>query len=306
MPVMKILIAGGSGFVGRYLIKQLLQQGHEITLLTRQPNYTLENVTVYQWDGQSISTKLENDFDVVINLCGYNIAAKRWSPVVKQQLRDSRLQPSQALVDFLQNKPANKPLRFLSASAIGYYPSTPQQQNEQTAISYDHLNFCQQLSQDWEACAQQASSDNVSVIITRFGVVLGQGGGMLHKLLPSFKFGLGMIMGDRNAYLSWIHISDLIKSINWLIVNDDVSGAYNLTAPHACTQAEFANTLAQTLHRPRLFAMPSLAVKLLFGELGDELLLANQRIVPQHLLDAGFQFEFQTIEQALNNLINIT
>ncbi len=306
VPTLNILIAGGSGFVGRYLTNQFQQQNHAITLLTRQANCDMGKVTLCQWDGKSVPDSLQNNFDVIINLCGFNIAAKRWSSAVKQQLRDSRLQPTQALVDFLQAKPAIKPIRFINASAIGYYPSSEQEQSEGASFNKDQLNFCQQLAQEWEACAQQASCDNVKVIITRFGVVLGQGGGMLQKLMPSFKFGLGMIMGDKEAYLSWVHIHDLYRAIDWLMSHDNTGGAYNLTAPQACNQTELANALAKALHRPRLLHMPNKAIQIIFGELGNELLLANQRIVPKRLLDDGFVFDFKSIDQAFNNLINNT
>lgn len=301
---LNLLIAGGSGFVGCYLIKQFQQSGHRLTLLTRQKKLDIDGVTTHHWDGNTVPTELNNDFDIIINLCGYNIAAKRWSNAVKQQLRDSRLQPTQAMVDFLKAKPPTKPIRFFNASAIGYYPSAEHEQGEDADINTEQLNFCQQLAQDWEACAQQASNNKVSVIITRFGVVLGQGGGMLQKLLPSFKFGLGMVMGDKEAYLTWIHIHDLYRALCWLIEQDTISGAYNLTAPQACNQTELADALAKALHRPRLLTMPSKAIQLIFGELGNELLLANQRIVPKRLTGAGFRFEFNTIDSAFNNLIN--
>lgn len=297
---MKLLIAGGSGFIGTYLRQFLTEQGHTVFLLTRSTQKAESSSHSIVWDGTQLTT--DEHFDAIINLCGQGIADKRWSNKVKDQLLTSRLQPTDALVTFIKNAMSSTKPRLINASAIGFYPSSNSQQTEDNYVSAaDHL-FSAQLVSKWEACARQATAYGAQVTTLRFGVVLGNGG-MLAKMLPSFKLGAGAILGDNNAFLSWIHIEDLSRAIAQLLTVDQLQPAYNLTAPTPCTQREFAQTLARLLHRPCLLRLPSPIVKALFGQLGEELVLANQQIMPQRMLELGFNFKHPTITNALEAIL---
>lgn len=299
-----VLIAGGSGFIGRYLSTFLIQRGHHVTVLTRSADRVRAPIHCLEWDGRHLKTDL--NFDVIINLCGLNIAEKRWTPAVKHALLDSRLLPTQGLVNFIKqnNKQnnADRTLRFLNASAVGFYPSHPSPQTELKYATAPHPLFSQTLVSRWEACAQQAASTHTTVSCLRFGVVLGRNGGLLQKLCPLYRLGLGSIMGNKAAYLSWVHLHDLCRAILFILGLSEPKTVYNITAPNPCTQDMFSKTLAHALHRRCLFRFPSGVIKLLFGQMGEELLLADQRILPYRLNEAGFQFDYPTIETALTHL----
>lgn len=298
---MNILVAGGSGFIGSALCAFLKNKGYRITVLTRSSMKKSTSLSVLHWDGKTLKT--DQTFDVIINLCGQGIADKRWSQSVKNKLQQSRLVPTQAIVSFIKSCPPEHKPTLINASAIGFYPSSEQTQSEdQHAKSKGHL-FSQELVFKWEQCARQASTSDAIVTVLRFGVVLGKGGGMLKKIIPSFKLGLGAIIGDQTAHLSWIHIDDLCRAVDFIMQQQHIKPAYNLTAPNACTQLAFAKSIAAACHKPCFINMPPFLVAMLFGQMGKELLLANQTIYPKQLLDAGFRFAFPDIQTAIKDII---
>lgn len=294
---MKILIAGGSGFIGGYL-ERFLSKSHQVVILTRLSSYKHNNVTVINWDGKKLVTQQE--FDAIINLCGVGIASKRWSRKNRQVLLNSRIEPTQAIVDFIRNySGANKP-RLINASAIGYYPSSPFRQDENS--HHEQTSFAYQLVSQWEKNALAASNYGIAVTCLRFGIVLGKGGGLIAKLLPSYQRGFGAVMGDPNAYLSWVHIDDLCRAVSFILSLEQPCPVYNITAPNACTQLEFSKTLAKLCQRPCFLRLPPFLVKRIFGQMGKELLLANQKIYPQQLIKERFDFTYSTIDRALNSI----
>ena len=294
---MDILIAGANGFIGSYLTDFLTQERHHVTTLTRSP---LNREHALQWDGKTLKT--DKNFDVIINLCGQNVAAKRWSEKVKRELLESRVIPTNALVSFIKNAPSDKKPKLLNASAIGFYPSSTSVQTEENYATTHNL-FSKRLVMQLESSARNATEYGATVTCMRFGVVLGKTGGMLAKVLPSFKLGLGAVMGDRNAYLSWIHIEDLCRAIAFIIASCTLKPAYNFTSPTPTSQLNFAETLAAACKRPRFLRLPSFFIKKIFGQMGEELLLANQKIIPERLIEAGFEFKFKNISSAINDIL---
>ncbi len=298
---MNILIAGGSGFIGRHLTK-FLRKSHQVVILTRSPQKIDESISYIEWDGKKLVT--QQSFDVIINLCGMNIATKRWSKKNKKKLTASRVQPTQAIVDFIkQCHNTNKP-QLINASAIGYYPNSQSKQDENNAIQSAHLSFSQQLVSQWEQCALAALNEGVSVTCLRFGVVLGRNGGLIARLLPSYKLALGAIIGNRHAHLSWVHIDDLCRAVSFILSVNRPCSVYNITATKPCTQLEFSKTLARLCQRPCFLQLPPFFVKKIFGQMGKELLLADQKIYPQNLIKQGFNFNYQTIAAALQSILS--
>ncbi|TNF68342.1 MAG: TIGR01777 family protein [Gammaproteobacteria bacterium] len=294
---MKILIAGGSGFVGCTLAK-FLSQWHELTLLSRKKQKDLEGYTaVLIWD--ELNESNISQFDLVINLCGYGIAEKKWSPKTKFKIIDSRIKPTKKLVELI----GNKAIWLINASAIGYYAFSDETQSEDDHIQIDEesYSFSQIVTHKWESMLTESNLKQYSIL--RFGVVLGKNGGMIFKLTTPAKFGLGMKIGDGKQLISWIHIDDLCRAIVHIINHEMINSAFNLTAPKACTQKQLIQVLCNLLYRPQIFSMPKFLVKKLFGQMGEELLLSSQNIKPEKLLNSGFKFDYPIIEAALYDLI---
>lgn len=302
---MNILIAGASGFIGKTLV-DALKGDHKITVLGRSDTKLQQlfpvNIAHCTWDG--LSELDANHYDAVINLCGYNIADRRWTDAVKKQLIDSRVTTSQILIQWMMHCQA-KPL-FLCANAVGIYGlqenGDETSLDENTFIETSHpKDFLSEIGIKWQSALQPGIDAGIPVTTTRFGVVLKKGEGILKKLYPSFYLGLGSIIGDGSQILSWIHIDDLVNGILFLLNKPELTGPFNLTSPQPVSQAQFARTLAKTLHRPLVFKLPAFLIRLLFAEMGECLLLKGQRVIPRRLLDAGFQFHYPSIEDAFRH-----
>lgn len=296
---MKILIAGGSGFIGSHLGLFLQSKGHRVELLTRQNNFLFNTYDkIIYWDQlDKISSK---DFHMIINLCGYDIAQKKWSAKIKTKIITSRIESTQKIIKFI----GKSDTWLLNASAIGFYPFSSEPQDECLNINKNisNLNFCQEITKNWEKVVNDSLLKNKTIM--RFGVVLGDQG-MLTKVLPTAKIGLGSVIGTGHQYLSWVHIDDLCRAIIYLMNNDTrfKDQAVNITSPSACTQEHFINTLCRLLKRPRWMSMPKWLVNRLFGQMGKELLLSSHNIKPKKLLDSGFEFRYPNIELALEDLL---
>ncbi|MDF2182745.1 TIGR01777 family oxidoreductase [Neptuniibacter sp. CAU 1671] len=296
---MHILVTGGTGFIGRHFIQLRLAEGDRVTCLTRNParaKQLFQNRVVAIRTLDDVSEPVE----AVINLAGAPIADRRWSAARKQLLRESRIGLTAELVHWISQQ-ASPPSVLISGSAIGFYGSqlldTPLAETGDFQPGFTH-----QLCADWEEAALQAETCGVRVCLIRTGVVMGNGGA-LSKMLPAFRFGLGGPIGSGQQWMSWIALEDHLRAINHLLTHPDASGAYNLTAPHAVRNSEFAQILGSVLHRPALLRMPPFVIKLMLGE-GAELLLEGQRVYPQRLLDAGFQFHHPTLETALKQVLD--
>ena len=289
---MRVLITGGTGFVGQALCPSLKAAGHEAVILTRQSRPRLPQ-------GATSATRLADldagSFDAVVNLAGAPVDGGRWTERRLKELFDSRVVTTAALVEWLRAS-RRRPQVLVSASAVGYYGE--QGDRPITEDTRPTPGLTHDLCAAWEAEAQKAAALGVRVCAMRIGVVLDRGGGALAKMLPAFQFGVGGRLGDGRHYFPWIHREDTVAACRWLIENPKARGAYNLSAPNPVTNAEFTRELGRALGRPTVLPMPAAALKLLFGDMA-QLLLASDRMLPQRLLDEGFRFRYATLESAL-------
>lgn len=305
---MNFLICGGTGFIGSALCTHLLKNNNTIVIKTRHP----EKV-----DGSMRGIDRLNDldpkevFDVVVNLTGEPIANKRWSASQKKKIIDSRLHTTEEIIDFLKHT-KQKPKLFVSGSAIGFYGIDSSTGSENEAIAEDVTlggnnlgddSFSSRLCKQWEASALQAESLGIRTCLLRTGIVLGKGGGALAKMTLPFKLGLGGKIGSGKQWMPWIHLDDLIGIIDYCISEESINGPINGTAPNPVTNAEFTIALGRAVKRPTILPMPACVVKLLMGEMGEELLLAGKKVLPMKAQQAGYQFKYEYLESALADIV---
>lgn len=298
-----ILVTGGSGFIGRNLCGRLasLVEEHdlEVIVLSRSP---IEAAKVLPSSVRVIGylTELCQPVDVLINLAGEPIADRRWSDKRKAIIAQSRIQTTQALYEYFAgvNKP---PSIVISGSAVGYYGGGLANNQKVTEEAMIEPNFSSQLCAAWEDAAQQFERLGSRVCFLRTGIVLGKQGA-LSKLLPAFKLGLGGPIASGQQWMPWVHIEDVVEIIMFAIEND-ISGPINCTAPQPVTNREFAKTLGKVLKRPAVAPMPAIVVKLLFGQMGDELMIQGQSVIPQKLQRQGYQFKYSDLNAALRQLL---
>lgn len=288
---MHILLTGGTGFIGSTLSQALLEQDHKLTILSRQAQPNTQAVKFVQ---NLANFDNLNDFDAVINLAGEPIFDKRWTEKQKAELVRSRINITQQLLELFQ-KSDTPPHTFLSGSATGYYGNLPdfaKNCGEQTACG---THFSARLCQEWEKTAEQAQSVQTRVCLLRTGIVLDKSGGALKRILPLYRLGLGGKLGSGKQHWAWISLYDQVQAILFLLHNPAATGAFNLVAPQPVSNSEFNRQLAKSLHRPAFFSVPEFALKLTLGE-RSQLLLDNQPLVPQRLLELGFQFSHRRLE----------
>lgn len=300
---MKLVLAGGSGFIGRALCARLIEQGHSLTLLTRSrsPAPLLPGQTWVTWNPESTGDwqRTLDAADGVINLAGEPIAGKRWTAAQKSKIRSSRINTTRALVTAI-GKAENKPKFLLNASAIGYYGARGDEVLTEESVPGN--DFLSRVCVAWEQEAEQAAAYGLRVIRLRTGIVLGNGGGALAKMVPPFKLFVGGPLGSGTQWMPWIHLEDEIGLIQFLIENYHARGAVNATAPYPVTMREFCKTLGNVLHRPSWAPVPAFALRVLLGEMA-ELLLASQRVIPAKAQSLGYQFKYPTLHEALSALL---
>jgi len=289
---MKVLITGGTGFIGKNLVKSLTADEHTVTILTRSDRESKNRYVSYRkWDGKSMPPAI-GLYDVVINLAGASIADERWTDSRKQVLMDSRVGPTQACVNYI-NKSPNPPKVFISASAVGYYGGNrPEKVTESDEPGDD---FMAEICKRWETEAQKAQCRTV---LLRTGVVLGKSGGAYPLMSQAYKFFLGGKFGSGEQGFPWIHIRDEIDAIRFCIENASVSGPVNLVAPDTVAQKEFSRALAKSLGRPDPFIVPKFGLDLIFGE-RSILFWGGMNVLPQALQDAGYAFQYPNLVDAL-------
>jgi len=301
-----VLIAGGTGFIGSALCQGLLDAGHDVAALTRRARPSEGRLRFITWAPQDVETAAAllaatiGDYSVVINLSGESIFSGRWSDQVKRRIRESRLQATRSLVRAMELG-QRKPRLFINASAVGYY-GTHVEDAAIAETSPAGKDFLASVCRDWEQEAERAQILGIRVARLRIGVVLGQGGGALAKMLMPFKMGLGGPLGSGRQWMSWIHLDDLIGMILWLTEQPKVSGALNAVAPHPATNREFSKTLAHVLRRPCFIKTPAFVIRLAVGEMSI-VLLEGQKVLPQAALNAGFRFRYPDLEPALRQLL---
>ena len=298
---MKVLVTGATGFVGKRVVKQLLDGGDEVVVLTRnlaKAALTLgSNCKYYQWLDTLANPPAEafNGVDGIINLMGEGIADKRWDEDQKKKIYDSRIISTGKLIETIKGLPS-KPKVMVSTSAVGVYGNRNEEEiTEESTLGND---FLAGVCKDWEAEANKAAALGIRVAIIRTGVVLGRGGGALKKMLPIFKLGAGGPVGNGKQYMSWIHVDDLASMYVEVLKNNTVQGPFNGTAPYPATSKEFARTLGKTLHRPAFAPAPAFALKMVFGEM-SAVLLEGQKVIPLKFKDKKFRYRYPTLEMAL-------
>ncbi|GAB7069575.1 TIGR01777 family protein [Mycobacterium hodleri] len=288
-----IAIAGSSGLIGSALTSALRAADHRVLRLVRRAPSTADEVF---WDpdtGQFDASALRGA-DAVVNMCGVNVAGKRWSGAFKQSLRDSRIGPTEVLSRAVVE--SGVPV-LVNSSAVGYYGDARDRVVEESAPV--GKGFLAGLCRDWEAATESATAAGVRVVLMRTGLVLSPAGGVVARLKPLFGVGLGARLGGGRQYMPWITLEDEVRALTFAIENPDLAGPVNGTGPAPVTNAEFTAALGRALHRPAPLAVPKFALRAVLGELADEGLLGGQRAIPAALERAGFEFHHHTIGEAM-------
>lgn len=297
---MQILITGGTGLIGRRLCRALLAEGHELTVFSRDPaSVPAKCGTGVHALGSLAEWHPSRGFDAVINLAGEPIIDKRWSAQRKQVLWDSRVTLTEELVRRIAAA-EHKPVVLLSGSAVGYYGDRGDLMLDEAAEA--GTGFAAELCKAWEDAARVAESVDVRVCLLRTAPVLSGDGGLLARMLPPFRLGMGARLGDGKQWVSWVHIEDYAAMALKLLRDDQMRGPYNMAAPHPVTNAEFTTALAAALHRPALFVAPAALLRLTMGERAS-LLLEGQRTLPRKMVAANFRFTFPALAEALRDLV---
>ena len=298
LRIMKIFVTGGTGFVGKTLAPALVRSGHEVTILTRAAKE--ESFGVSWIEGNPTQEGRWQDavkeHETVINLAGASIFT-RWTEEAKKRIRDSRMLTTRRLVEAIEG---GRVKTFFSTSAIGYYGFHGDEAIPEEASPGE--DFLALLAKDWEAEAKEAEKKGCRVVITRFGIVLGEKGGALGQMIPLFNKYLGGPLGSGKQWFSWIHIEDLVRAYLFLLEHPEISGPVNFTAPNPVRNKELSQWLGRTLGRPAFLPAPGFMLRLVLGEFGS-VLLEGQKVIPQKLLQAGFQFQYPEIAPALRQVV---
>ena len=296
---MKVLITGASGLIGRALQKSFREKGYEMLLASRKETKDAEHI---QWDpdaGFSEPERLDG-IDAVVHLAGESVFGLSWSDAKKKAIRDSRVDGTRVIVETISKLKA-RPKVLVAASAIGFYGDRGEDEMTESSAAGD--TFLAEVSKDWEAEARRAEDSGIRTVLLRTGIVLSKDGGALGTMLTPFKFGVGGVVGSGKQWMSWISLDDHIRVINYAIENESVRGALNSVSPHPVTNQEFTKTLGEVLYRPTILPLPSFAVNMVLGEMGDALLLASTRVLPKRLEDAGFEFEYPDLKRAIEHAV---
>ncbi|MHA2610644.1 MAG: TIGR01777 family oxidoreductase [bacterium JZ-2024 1] len=303
---MKVFVTGGTGFIGKELVRKLIQDGDTVTIATRNPRKASgifsEDVTFFQWDARNpdILVKILEQTDGVVHLAGETIA-QRWTKKTKKVIRDSRVDSTKALADAIKRLQKH-PLTFLQASAVGYYGNRGDELLDET--SENGKDFLAEVCREWEGASADLPQYGVRRIVVRIGFVLSKNGGGLAKMLLPFRLGLGGPTGSGNQWVSWISLKDTVEAMVFLLKHPSSQGVYNLTAPEPVRNKELARTLGRLLHRPTVFPTPPFFLRRLFGEMAD-MLLSSQRVIPKNLLALGYPFHHSHLEEGLKWALEI-
>ena len=292
-----VAVTGASGLVGAALIRALDAGGTPVLRLSRRPG-----PGTIEWDpsqGIADPSQLEG-VAAVVHLAGENIASGRWTDAQKRRIRESRVDGTRNLVNSL-SKLSSPPRVLVCASAIGFYGDRGDELLDES--SPPGTGFLADTCREWEAAADVARAFGARVVQTRFGVVLSKEGGALQKMLLPFKMGAGGRVGSGKQYWSWVALPDVVGAIRHAIATTSLLGPVNVVAPNPATNLEFTKALAKVLHRPAIMPMPAPMVRLAFGEMGDELLLASARVVPRKLESSGYAFEYRELEGAIRDAV---
>lgn len=295
---MRILITGGTGLIGQAVIKRWASI-HQLTVLTRnveRANTLLSNPAIRLIE--HLSQINFNELDAIVNLAGEPIANKKWSNTQKERICHSRWQLTAQLSQLI-NEAEKPPHTFISGSAIGYYGRQGEEKIDESYTAI-HQEFTHHVCEQWESIALNAA-EKTRVCLLRTGIVLSNNGGALVKMMLPFKLGAGAVIGSGNQIMSWIHVEDMVRIIDYALTKD-ISGAINATAPTPINNRQFSKVLAKTLNRPCWFSLPAWLMKVILGEQAD-LVIFGQHVIPTKLHNHGFEFKYPTIEPALQQIL---
>jgi uncharacterized protein (TIGR01777 family) len=301
---MRVIITGGSGLIGRALARELGGAGHDIVVLTRDPDRAGRlppGVRAAKWDGKTAQgwSALLDESTAIVHLAGESIAEGRWTAEKKRRIRDSRVVSGQAVMDAIREAPA-RPRVLIQSSAVGYYgPHGDEAIPEDAPPGRD---FLAETCKEWEASTAEAEGLGVRRALARTGIVLARDGGALPVMSLPFKMMIGGPIGDGRQWVPWIHIEDEVGALRFLLEREDAHGPFNLTAPHPVTNRELTRALARALGRPGFLPAPGFALRIALGEMAD-MVLQGQRAVPSRLREMGFTFRWPELEPALRNLL---
>ena len=287
---MRVLVTGGTGFIGKALVSDLQGRGHEVVLLTRRD---------IPAPGVALSPELISGVDAIVNMAGESIAGARWTASYKNKIRDSRLQLTRSLVDACLESAAKGqvvPKTLISFSAVGYYGTHPAA--DFTERSQPGTSWLAGVARDWEAEAARAKDVGIRLVILRLGVVLGPGG-FLERISLPYRFFAGGPAGDGRQWISWIHRDDVVEVTARALSDLEMQGAYKVTAPQPATMGEMSAAVGAALARPSWLRVPAVALRILFGEMAEELILQGQRVIPERLLALGYSFRHSQLQTAV-------
>jgi len=302
---MKIVITGGTGFIGRALAGELSGAGHRVVALSRNAEKGRRMLgdiaAVAQWDGKSASGWAEHadSAGAIVNLAGESISPGRWTRSKRTRILKSRLDAGQAVVEAIL-KAGVKPKVVIQSSGIGYYGSRSDEVDEFSAAG---SGFLPQVAREWEASTKKVQKMGIRQIVIRTGVVLGNSGGALPRLLTPFRLFVGGPLGSGRQYFPWIHLRDEVRAIRFLAESEKLEGPFNLAAPESLTMKDFCGVLGKVMKRPSWLKVPGFALKLVFGRMAEEVLLSGQRALPRRLIEAGYEFAYPSLEPALREIL---
>ncbi|MGE7843348.1 TIGR01777 family oxidoreductase [Lysinibacillus sp. NPDC093712] len=299
---MKIVIAGGTGFVGKELTKLLQEQGHELFVLSRSNSKYENGIHYVQWlkDGARPEKELDEDINAVVNLAGVSLNDGRWTKKQKKAIYTSRMDATLEIVRIIEQF-KEKPNVLVNASAVGIYPPSAVATYSENATDYAK-DFLGWTVHDWERHAKRAEKLGVRVALARFGVILGRDNGALPSMLLPYKLHIGGTIGTGEQWLSWIHVEDVARAIYFAITNSSINGPFNVTAPHPTRMKEFGQTIAQVMGRRHWMPVPSFAMRLALGE-QSMLVLEGQHVIPTVLETQNFEFKYPYLKEALEILL---
>ncbi|MCF7975329.1 MAG: TIGR01777 family oxidoreductase [Phycisphaerae bacterium] len=295
---MHILITGSSGLVGSALGDALRRGRHDITSVSRQQQPS--EPAFWDIDRQLIHLPQDHPIDAVIHLAGENIARSRWTASQKHRILTSRVQGTRLLCDTLASL-EHKPECLISASAVGFYGNQNERALDESSPAGQ--GFLAEVCQAWETATRPASDAGIRVVHARLGVVLDRQGGMLPRMLLPFRLGLGGPLGHGRQYLSWISLTDVVQCFDFILNQSELQGPVNITSPNPVSNQTFTQALARALHRPAILRVPGFAIEWGLGDLGRELLLSGQNVLPKKLLQAGFEFKHREIQPTLEDIL---